>query len=409
VVQAPRLPDSIQGLVEGIMADGAGAEVVRPDWDLIVVGAGVLGSFHAYFAARRGWRTLLLERGDWPGKASVRNFGTLVPGAMSPGEWHRRGLESVRVYRELADQVPLVFSPCGTMYAATTPGELAVVEEFASLGPAKGYRCELLDAGRVAAANPLVNAEAVRAVLFFPDDARVEPRGLFRRFIPWMVRELGVAYRPATVAVRVTARAGEARVLTAGGSVFAARHAIVCGGADLRTLFPERFAAAGLLRCKLLMLRTAPQPEARLPVTLASGLTLRRYASFRLCPAWGRLAGEAVDAELTRCGIHVLIVQDADGSLVVGDSHTYSVGDLDEVLDVRAEELILREAARLARPATWRVAERWHGVYSLPPQGELFRQSIDGVIHLVTGIGGKGMTTGPAVARETIDALAGAG
>ena len=45
----------------------------RVDWDLIVVGAGVLGSFHAYFAARRGWRTLLLERGDWPGEASVRN------------------------------------------------------------------------------------------------------------------------------------------------------------------------------------------------------------------------------------------------------------------------------------------------------------------------------------------------
>jgi len=37
---------------------------------------------------------------------------------------------------------------------------------------------------------------------------------------------------------------------------------------------------------------------------------------------------------------------------------------------------------------------------------ELYRATIDGMIHIVTGIRGKGMTTGPAVARETIDALA---
>jgi hypothetical protein len=53
------------------------------------------------------------------------------------------------------------------------------------------------------------------------------------------------------------------------------------------------------------------------------------------------------------------------------------------------------------------VAERWHGVYGMPRDGELYRATMDEVIHVVTGIRGKGMTTGPAVARETIDALAG--
>jgi FAD dependent oxidoreductase TIGR03364 len=376
------------------------------DWDLIVVGAGVLGSFHAYFAARRGWRTLLLERGDWPGEASVRNFGTLVPSAMHPGAWHRRALESVAIYRQLAPQVPFDLSPCGTLYPATTAGEEAVLEEFARLGPARGYGCELLDAGRAAALVGALNTDHVRAALYFPDDARVEPRGLFRRLIVWMSRELAVEYRPATVAVAVGAHGGTACVRTAAGEELHARHAVVCGGADLRTLFPERLVGAGLVRCKLLMLRTVPLPAVHLPVTLASGLTLRRYASFRMCPAWQKLEAEPVDAEVLRRGIHILMVQDADGSLVIGDSHEYAPGDLDEVLDVRTEELILAEAARLARGAGGPIAARWHGIYSLCPPAELFRETIDGVIHLVTGIGGKGMTTGPAVARETIDALA---
>jgi glycine/D-amino acid oxidase-like deaminating enzyme len=101
------------------------------------------------------------------------------------------------------------------------------------------------------------------------------------------------------------------------------------------------------------------------------------------------------------------MVQDADGSVVVGDSHEYSAGDLDEVLNVRTEELILAEARKLVRLETWQIAERWHGVYGFPKDGELFRETLGGVIHLVTGIRGKGMTTGPAVARETIDLLAG--
>src|SRR5438270_13703396 len=76
-------------------------------WDVVVVGAGVLGTFHAYFACQRGLRTLLIERGTLPGQASVRNFGLVIPSGMEPGDWHRRGLESAAIYRLLAEQMPI--------------------------------------------------------------------------------------------------------------------------------------------------------------------------------------------------------------------------------------------------------------------------------------------------------------
>ena len=377
---------------------------MEPSWDLIVIGAGILGTSHAYFAAKRGWRVLLIERGDWPGEASVRNFGTLMAGSLA-GEWRRRGMESIAFYRELAPEAGFHFRPSGSLYQATTAVEAAVLEEFAQLAPRDGCRCELLDPSRAGALNPLLQLEHVRLTLYFPDDARIEPRSLFRRLIPWLTREWIVEYRPATVAVDVRARGGEACVRTADGAELRARHAILCNGSDLRTLFPDRFQAAGFERCKLLMLRTAAQPGLHMPATVASGLTLRRYPAFTICPSWAKLSQELVAPGVLEAGIHILAVQDPDGSFVVGDSHEHGAGDLNEILDARLETLILSQARKLLALPSWDIVERWHGIYGMPRNAEIYLATIDGVIHIVTGIRGKGMTTGPAVARETIERL----
>lgn len=378
---------------------------MESSWDLIVVGAGILGSAHAYFAARRGWRVLLLERSDWPADASVRNFGTLMAGSLT-GEWRQRGLESIDWYRDLAPLAGFEFRPCGSLYHVTTELEAAILEEFVRLGPDKAGNCELLQPADAAKLNPLINRESVGRALYFPGDARVEPRGLLRKLIPWMTRELPVDYRPATAAVRVAARGKEAYVQTAAGVELRARQVIICNGSELRLLFPDRFRLAGFQRCKLLMMRVAAQRGARLPLNLASGLTLRRYPAFSQCPSYAKLAHEAAAPGVIENGIHILMVQDANGSFVLGDSHTYSSADLNEILDSQIEYLILTEAKKLVTLPNWEITERWQGVYGMPKDAELYRETIEGVIHIVTGIRGKGMTTGPAVAREMIDELA---
>jgi FAD dependent oxidoreductase TIGR03364 len=383
-------------------------------YDVAVIGAGVLGAFHAYFACRKGLRTLLLERGGLPRDASVRNFGMVVPSAMPPGDWHRRARDSTAIYQELAEHVPFPLARGGTQYLATTPAEVAVLQEFIRVGPGQGYPCRLLDGRQSAEANPAVDPQTCLASLHFAEDLRLEPAALFRALVPWLVRACGCQYAPYTVAVGVEVEGGACRVRTADGRTFHAGHVFVCPGADLRTLFPERFRGKGLLRCKLQMLRTAPEPGLHMPTALASGLTLRRYDAFReLCPQASRLLSEPIDPELERQGVHVLLVQDADGSVVVGDSHQYTDADADDVddgLDTAVEELILREARRLVRLPHWDVARRWYGVYSLLLTAReagkgIIMETLEGRIHLVTGIGGKGMTVGPGLARESIERL----
>lgn len=98
----------------------------------------------------------------------------------------------------------------------------------------------------------------------------------------------------------------------------------------------------------------------------------------------------------------LLLVQRLDGSLTIGDTHSYDEPfefDLDEApydhLRARAEQLL-----GVPLPP---VRRRWAGVYSqVTGAGELYHRSqvAPGVV-LVTGAGGRGMTCSPAIAEET--------
>ncbi len=372
-------------------------------WDVVVVGSGVLGLFHAYHASRLGLRTLLIEKDSRPMRASVRNFGMIIPSGMPPGEWHRRAEESARLYQQLASDVGFPILHRATQYVASTPEELQVIREFAERGPDQGYHCEFLDQRQSLEANAAIRPDYCLGSILFHSDLRIDPRVLIDKMVDWFSRQEHCTYLPKTMAVRARVEGSRCRVTTADDTQHEAQQVFVCNGSDLRILFPDRMNDHGLVHCKLLMLRTAPQ-QMNLQSSLASGLSVRRYPSFQLSPSWEAMQKSSVhDPALLEAGIHILAVQDADGRIVLGDSHEYSQDDLNDHLDANLERLLLSECRRMLRLSHWEIDERWHGVYTSNAAGELFEETIDGRIHVVTGIGGKGMTTSPALARERIE------
>ena len=66
-------------------------------YDLIITGAGALGSFHAYHACKKGLKVLLLEKDLQPQEATVRNFGQVVPSGLSRGKWQNYGRRSLEI------------------------------------------------------------------------------------------------------------------------------------------------------------------------------------------------------------------------------------------------------------------------------------------------------------------------
>lgn len=375
--------------------------------DVIVIGAGILGTFHAYHAARKGYKTLLLERNPWPNDASTRNFGMVVQTIVEANStWAGFAHASQEIYRELQAAHDITVNPTGSLYVASTEIERRVLAEFAQI-QAEQYPSVYLDAGEALSRYPFLQASYCQGALHFPNDLIIDPQRLLRQLIPHLVEQGLFEYIPRTLVIGVEPMGQGCEVRDAQGHSFTADHVFLCSGTEYRTLFPQHFAASGLQICKLQMLRTAPQPEPLLPHALLSGLSIRRYPAFKSVPAYAELEQQEMDQRLRDYGIHLLLKQNADNSITIGDSHEYLPCQEASIFEERSKgeinEIFLEQARQIVKLPEWRIQQMWNGYYMVNPRDEVYTATIAENIHIVTGIAGKGMSTGPGFARYHIE------
>jgi len=371
---------------------------------VVVVGGGVLGFMHAVQARSRGMDVVHLEREAGPRGASVRNFGLVWVSGRAPGPELALAQRARALWEELAAQVPAAgFRPHGSLTLAADDAELALLKEAAAMPDAAERGFELLDRSEAAAVNPALRGDFTGALLC-RRDAIVEPRKVATAFRDYLLsRQLhgnaSYAWQPAREAVEIAPHA----VRDHTGTWHRGDLVVLCTGAAHTGVVGPHLAGyerPPVRRVRLQMLQTEPFGE-RLTTSVADGDSLRYYPAFGL-PGRARLAPQAPVA--AAAAAQLLMVQRLDGSLTIGDTHSYDEPfdfDVDEApydhLRGRAEHLL---GARL--PSTRR---RWAGVYSQVTGDELYHRSqvAPGVI-LVTGPGGRGMTCSPAIAEQTFAA-----
>jgi hypothetical protein len=369
--------------------------------DIAVIGGGILGLAHAYTLARAGKRVVLFERGGVATGASIRNFGMIWPIGQPAGEMHQMALRSRGIWLEALKAARLPYRPTGSLHVAHADDEAEVLREFAEVGPGAGYECRWLSPADTLARSRAIRAEGLRGAIYSDVEVTVDPRVVVSRF-PDYLRELGVECRYGATVRRI-----ELPVVETGAERWEVDAAVVCGGDDFATLYPESFAGSGLTRCKLQMLRTVPQPGAwQLGPALAAGLTLRFYKAFGICGTLAKLKERfaAEKPEYERWAIHVLASQTADGAITLGDSHEYGL-DVQPFDKAALDELILSEARTFMTLPSWEIAERWHGVYSLHPARPFFEAEPAPGVRIVTAPGGSGMTLSFGLAARTLEAM----
>ena len=287
-------------------------------FDLAVVGAGIVGLAAALAATRKGLKTIVIDRDAQANGASVRNFGFVTVTGQARETMWARARRSRDVWLEIAAAAAIPVLQTGLWMAVRRPESVRLLEAFLRTEMAEG--CRLLLPAEVRARCPALAMPEVLVVLESSLELRVESREAIPRLATWLADVHGVRFLRNTSVVAIDAP----RIVTSRGPIDADRVA-VCPGDDFTGLFAERLSGFAMSRCKLQMLRLA-HPGFKLPAALMSDLGLGRYAGYAELPEAAalklRLAGE--QAEHLRHGIHLIVVQSADGSLIVGDSHHYA-------------------------------------------------------------------------------------
>jgi FAD dependent oxidoreductase TIGR03364 len=364
-------------------------------FDLAVVGAGIVGLAHALAAARLGKRVVVIDRDAQANGASVRNFGFVTVTGQARGEVWRRARRTSAIWGEVAAQAGIPVVQRGLTLLAQRPEARAVLEAF--LDTEMGEGCGWLDAGQLDGRLP--DGARGLGALTSAVDLRVESREAIPRLARWLETVHGVTFL-RDVAVRGV----ETGRLETSAADILAETVVVCPGDDLRTLFPDHFAQADVTRCKLQMLRLA-DPGWRLPAPVMSDLSLVRYLGYADLPQAQPLLRrlQAEQPEHLEHGVHLIVVQSADGSLVVGDSHHYA-DTPDPFAHEHVDQLILDEFAAVFGQAPPPVAERWTGTYA-SARGHSLVEAPMPHVRLVTVTSGTGASTAFALAEDVIAGL----
>lgn len=376
-------------------------------FDLIVVGGGVLGAFHAYHALKNGLKVALIEKDKAPQGATVRNFGQIVPSGMNE-KWQAYGRESLEIYKEIHARVDLTLRNQGTIYLASDPEEMQLLEELREINSAKDYTSTLISRENCLKKYPGLRPDYIKSGLYFPQELTVEPRQMINRLLQAMVLEMGLTYKPFTSVLSCENTGPLVKTITACGQKLASSKVIICNGSEFKTLYPAIFAGSNMEIAKLQMMQTKVQPKSfQLPGSVLTGTSIRRYEAFKECPSYKTIKDkERKNRPEKKWSIHILFKQAMDGAVILGDSHEYaSVENSDSLgFDLKEEidELMLKMAGQIFDLPSFEIAYRWYGTYAQCKTGELFEKTIDKNIHIVTGIGGKGMTGSPAFAKENI-------
>jgi FAD dependent oxidoreductase TIGR03364 len=363
----------------------------------VVVGAGIIGTWHALELIDLGFAVDHLDADPGPVGASVRNFGLVwVSGRRSGPELEVAQRARAR-WEEIGARVPGVgFRPSGSLTVATTPSERFVMQEFSRCPDAVERSIVFLDPDEVRRCNPAIRGE-VTGALFCGLDAVVEPRHAPQALREHLATQASGRYRfhPGR---RVTDTAPGA-VLDAAGGRWEGDVVIVATGAAYDHL-PAALPLASLLRrVRLQMFETDPFP-GQLTTALADADSLRYYPAYEPAPRH-ELGEQNEIASLHH--LQLLVVQRPDGGLTIGDTHAY-----DEPFDFALSEAptteLVSRATRILGGELPPVRRRWEGVYAECRDGAVcLREQIDERVWLVTGPGGRGMTCSPAIARDTLE------
>jgi FAD dependent oxidoreductase TIGR03364 len=366
-------------------------------YDLAVVGAGIVGLAHAWLAAKSGLSVVVIDRDPRCVGASIRNFGFITVTGQRDGDTWRRARRARDLWQEIAEQANIPICHQGLTLVAQRPEALAVLEAFKETR--MGEDCVLLTQDEVAKACSVVRTESCVGGMYSPHELRVESRDAIPQIASWLAHSYHVDF----LFNREVLDFALPQIQTSAGTLQAER-IVLCPGTELNGVAKRYLQEFELSLTQLQMLRVRPPANFKLDSAVMSDLSFVRYAGYTGLGCHqallNRLESEA--PESLAAGIHLIVVQSDDGSLVVGDSH-HPVTPYEPYAIESVDRLILKHLEETLLLTHYDVSHRWTGRYPVGPkdQDALILAPEDNV-RVVSVTSGTGASTAFGLAEEVM-------
>lgn len=166
--------------------------------DVVIVGAGIVGSACAYFLARDGLRVVIVERGSVANGASGAGEGNVLLSDKTPGPEMELAKLGRQLWEELAGTLPddFEFEPKGGIVVAETDAQLANMAATIEGLRVSNVTVEAMGPADLQREEPFL-ARDLPGGLFFPQDAQVQPM-LACAALVRAAKELGATFWPQT-------------------------------------------------------------------------------------------------------------------------------------------------------------------------------------------------------------------
>jgi glycine/D-amino acid oxidase-like deaminating enzyme len=214
------------------------------EFDVAVVGGGLVGVATAWGLSREGCRVVILDEGDRAVRASRGNFALVWVQSKGLGlapyaGWTIRSSNAWRGFSDLLKQetgLDVSFQRPGGFHLCLSEKELEaranVLKRLHNQPGIVDYKTEILTHDQVKAMLPDIGPEVVGGS-FCPLDGHVNSLRLFRT-LHAALNARGVTYLPSHRVEAITKEAGEFRLATPHGEIRAAKVALAAGNANMR-------------------------------------------------------------------------------------------------------------------------------------------------------------------------------
>jgi D-hydroxyproline dehydrogenase subunit beta len=349
------------------------------NYDVIVVGSGIVGSFTAYYLQRTGCHVLVVDRNGLAAGTSRASDGNLLISDKGPGLLFELTRESLRLWHEAIHDLgnECEFDVKGATIVTLDAGQCLALREHVASHRDWGIRAEFhLDGLRNI--EPGLTPSAC-AVGWWPDDAQVQPM-LACYSIARDLMGRGTEYRlyDELNDFKVTASGVEAKFHS--GETANAGHIVLCTGVW----------TAGLLASKGIRFPVVPR-KGQICVLERGGVIVNsKLADF----AYNKTVEDA-DPTTTKVQTAAIIEMTQSGTILCGSSREFA--GFDVAVDRETLSRIMRECiAVVPALANLRVIRGYAGLRPFSPDGLPAIGSIDVHSRVLVATGHEGSGHGLA-------------